>query len=90
MRATNDSEIACREIVEIITDYLEGALPESERVAFEAHLSTCDGCTTYLQGFRTTLVALPEACHDSTARTVQDDLLRLFGDWHRTRSAPED
>ena len=34
--------LTCRELVELVTDYLEGALPESERARFEAHIAGCD------------------------------------------------
>ena len=39
--------MTCREFVELVTDYLEGTLPDSERVRMEAHLAECDGCTGY-------------------------------------------
>jgi anti-sigma factor RsiW len=85
MITTDAHELACRQIVELVTDYLEGALPESERLAFEAHLSTCDGCATYLAQIRTTLAALPEACDENAPPAARDDLLRLFGGWLRDR-----
>ncbi len=47
----------CIELVELVTDYLEGALGEADRARFEKHLSLCDGCATYLEQMRLTLRA---------------------------------
>jgi anti-sigma factor RsiW len=70
--------LVCREFVELVTDYLEGTLPEEERVRFEAHLSECDGCSGYLDDMRRlvgTLHALPEPPADPATREA---LLRAF------------
>ena len=45
-------DLACVEQVELITDYLEGALPDAERTRVERHLETCPGCTEYLEQMR--------------------------------------
>ncbi len=55
--------LVCREFVELVTDYLEGALPDAQRVRFEAHLAECEGCTGYLEDMRRligTLDRVPE------------------------------
>lgn len=52
--------LACREFVELVTDYLEGALPPEQCARFEAHLAQCDGCTGYLQDIRAVSATLPE------------------------------
>ena len=46
------SELRCNELVELVTDYLEGDLPPSERWRFEVHLRRCRGCVTYLAQMR--------------------------------------
>ncbi len=51
-------ELACRELVELVTDYLDGVLPNDWRAGFEAHLAGCDGCTDYVRQIRITLQAL--------------------------------
>jgi anti-sigma factor RsiW len=51
----SDNELVCREIVEMITDYLEDALSRSERRRFEAHLAGCEHCTEYLEQMRATI-----------------------------------
>jgi len=45
-------QLSCREFVELVTDFLEGALPEEERLRFEDHISRCDGCKAYLEQIR--------------------------------------
>lgn len=72
--------LVCREFVELITDYLDEALPERERVRFEAHLAECDGCAGYLDDMRRivkTLHTTPEPPPDPATR---DALLRAFQD----------
>jgi len=49
------TELACREIVDLLTDYLDGTLPETSRIGIAAHLTRCDGCTRYLQQLRTVI-----------------------------------
>ena len=44
--------LTCRELVELITDYLEGAMPPDERARFEAHVAECDGCEAYVRQMR--------------------------------------
>jgi anti-sigma factor RsiW len=51
-------DLACTEVVENITDYLEGALPEAESRRFEQHLETCPGCSEYLDQMRTIAASL--------------------------------
>jgi anti-sigma factor RsiW len=46
-------DLACAEAVELMTDYLEGALPDSERRRLEVHLESCPGCTEYLEQMKT-------------------------------------
>src|SRR5688572_11840565 len=49
--------LACREVVELITSYLEGRLPPEDRRPFEAHLAVCPGCREYLAQMRATIAA---------------------------------
>ena len=72
--------LVCREFVELVTDYLEGTLPERERARMDAHLAECDGCTGYLEDMRRligSLHATPEPPPDDQTR---DALLRAFRD----------
>jgi len=49
------ADLSCRVLVELVTDYLEGALPEAELARFEAHLAHCAGCEAYLEQVRATI-----------------------------------
>jgi anti-sigma factor RsiW len=74
------SHVPCIEFVELVTDYLEGTLPDEERVRLEAHLAECDGCSGYLEDMRRlvgSLHATPEPPPDAETREA---LLRAFRD----------
>ena len=51
-------EMTCRELVEIVTEYLEEALSDRNRLRFEAHLADCPHCLLYLEQMRLTITAL--------------------------------
>ena len=70
--------LACQELVEIVTDYLEGTLPEDDRTRFDAHILTCPGCREYVQQMRTTLQLTGRLTVESISPGVRDDLLRAF------------
>lgn len=74
-------EMACQDLVELVTDYLEGALPPAERARFEAHLAGCDGCTRYLEQMRLTIRALGRLTEESIEPQARDELLRVFRNW---------
>ena len=76
-------ELTCHELVEIITDYLEGVLPASERERFDAHLRTCDGCSTYLEQMRTTIRLVGTLTEDHVEPAAREHLLLLFREWNR-------
>ena len=60
-----DIEVTCREFVELVTEYWEGALPEDRMELVEEHLVMCDWCKTYLEQMEATVAALPEAGRNS-------------------------
>jgi anti-sigma factor RsiW len=71
----------CREIVELVTDYLEGRLPIPERTAFEQHLVYCDWCRVYLEQMRQTIHLAGGAGEESLSPETREELVRLFRDW---------
>ena len=77
-------DLSCQELVELVTDYLEGALPIRERERFDAHLAGCPGCTIYVEQIRTT-IAIAGRTADLEARPEFAGLLDAFRDWHRAR-----
>jgi anti-sigma factor RsiW len=76
-------EVACQELVELITDYLEGTLPPDERARFDAHLAECPGCRTYLAQIWQTIRTLQRLDDDRLSARTKEDLLRLYRDWKR-------
>jgi anti-sigma factor RsiW len=83
MSARLPGDLECRELVEVVTDYLEGALAPEERVRFELHLAVCDGCSAYLRQMRATLRAAGRLSERSIPVGVRDRLLEAFRGWKR-------
>jgi anti-sigma factor RsiW len=73
--------LPCVEMVQLVTDYLEGVLSERDHRRFEAHLARCEHCTTYVEQMRETLELLGRVQPESLSERAEDDLLRAFRDW---------
>ena len=80
-RNGDSAALACQELVELVSDYLEGALSDADRARFEAHIAGCDGCTTYVRQMRDTLALMGELTTESISPEAQADLLAAFRDW---------
>ena len=76
-------EMPCRQLVELVTDYLEDRLPPLERARFEAHLAECDVCRRYLEQFRHTIAALGRLPEESLSDEAREALLDAFRGWAR-------
>ena len=72
--------LVCREFVELVTDYLEGTLPEPERARMDAHLAECDGCSGYLADMQRLVGSLRETPEPPPDPKTRDALLRAFRD----------
>ena len=79
-RRHHPDPLVCREFVELVTDYLEGALADGERVRFEAHLAECDGCTGYLEDMRRLIGTMGETPQPPPDPETRDALLSAFRD----------
>jgi anti-sigma factor RsiW len=73
--------MTCREVVELMTDYLEGTLSQAERARFDDHIAGCDGCRAYLDQMRRTKGALVALAEESVPEPLRDELLRAFRGW---------
>ena len=73
--------LACREAVELVTDYLEGALTPADRERLEGHLAACPHCTEYLAQMRRTLDLLGRIEPEALEPEVQDELVALYRRW---------
>jgi anti-sigma factor RsiW len=76
-------ELTCRELVELITEYLEGTLPSPDRARFEAHLDRCTHCRRYLAQMELTIRATGSLSEDSIDPKVRESLLEAFRHWRR-------
>jgi anti-sigma factor RsiW len=73
--------LSCREVVELVTAYLEGALPEAEEVRFEEHLAMCDGCAAYLDQMRRTIALAGRLDPEVVDLEACDRLVHAFRGW---------
>ena len=76
----------CREMVELVTEYLEGAMPPRERAIFEAHLAVCPGCTAYLEQMRQTIRIVGKLTEEALSPQARDDLMDVFRNWKKAQS----
>ena len=75
-------DLPCIEVVEIVTDYLEGALPADEAMRLERHLETCPGCTEYLEQMRGIAGSLGGLTEERLPADLRDRLVAAFRDTH--------
>ena len=74
-------DLTCKELVELITGYLEGSLHGRRRRRFESHLAACDGCTRYLAQMATTIRATGRLTEEQVTDEQKTVLLAAFRDW---------
>ena len=76
-------DLACKELVELVTEYLEDTLSPAERARFDAHLGQCDGCHTYLEQMRQTIGALGTLEEETAPEEAKRILLEAFRGWKK-------
>lgn len=81
-----DDTLSCAEFVELVTDYLEGALDRDTEGRFVLHATRCPGCETYLDQFRETIRVAGRLSPDDLDPQVRDRLLAEFATWKRAPS----
>ena len=82
---TDEPELTCRELVELVTEYLEGAMAAHDRRRFEEHLASCPGCVAHLRQVRQLLRSAGRVSARSLPAKARESLLHAFRDWKRTR-----
>jgi predicted anti-sigma-YlaC factor YlaD len=82
---TDNADLTCQELVELVTDYLEGSLSAQERARFDEHLAMCTGCRNYLAQMRRTISSLGQLSEESIPAQARDDLLGVFRNWKKAR-----
>lgn len=81
-------DLACVELVELLTEYLEGALSPQESARVERHLSRCDGCTAHLAQMRAALHVAGELSPERLSDAAQERLAEQFRAWATRRRHP--
>jgi predicted anti-sigma-YlaC factor YlaD len=85
MRVPLRAALTCREVVELVTDYLEGKLSRRDRRRFEAHIAVCEDCTAYLDQMRLAVEALGRVPETVVSPAAREELTRAFQDWRAER-----
>ena len=73
--------MSCRELVTLVTEYLEGSLAARDRRRFERHIRGCDGCTAYLEQMRDTIRLAGSLRESDVSPQARRELLAAFRDW---------
>jgi anti-sigma factor RsiW len=74
-------DLSCRELVELVTDWLEGALAPAEHARVELHLAACEGCAAYVDQMRETVRTVGRLPPEALDPVVRDELLAAFRGW---------
>ena len=74
--------LTCRELVDLLTEYVEDALPPLERARVEEHLAMCPDCRAYLEQMRTTIGLLGGLREETVPQETVDELVRAFRRWN--------
>lgn len=75
------NQMDCKELVEEITAYLDGTLPDADRRRFDTHLANCPCCTEYLEQMRQTIARLGTLDETALSTDARERLLAAFRDW---------
>lgn len=78
-------EMACNELVEIVTDYLDGMLPAAELARLRDHLASCDGCQAHIEQMRATVRVLQSEPEEQASAELANELAGMFREWASTR-----
>ena len=80
---THSNDLSCKELVELVNEYLENSLPLRDKAQFEAHLAVCPACRTYLEQMRQTVHTVGHSTEESLEPAAREALLALFRNWKR-------
>jgi predicted anti-sigma-YlaC factor YlaD len=79
----SDADLSCRELVELVTDYLEARLTPVARARFEAHVSGCEGCRAHLEQLRQAIRVTGRVREEDVSEPARKALLAAFRGWKR-------
>ena len=78
-------EMACQELVELVTAYFDGSLSRRDRRRFDAHIRDCEHCTAYLEQMRLLIAATGRLTEKDIPTEAREDLLAAFRGWSEER-----
>ena len=82
--AESADHLSCQEVVELVTDYLDGALATEHAALFEQHLNFCEGCVWYVDQLKATVEVVGEIREEHIEPEAKDRLMSAFRDWRRS------
>jgi anti-sigma factor RsiW len=82
------AELSCQEMVELVTDFLEGKLDPDQRALFEQHLLWCPACNVYLVQIREQVAATGRLTEEKVEPEARDALLHAFRSWKTRGGSP--
>jgi predicted anti-sigma-YlaC factor YlaD len=83
IKVDTTSSLRCQEVVELVTDYLEGVLLPERQSQVDEHLEGCDGCTNYVEQIRMTIGMLRDLSQKPEFPGTKEELLSLFREWQQ-------
>jgi anti-sigma factor RsiW len=81
------TSLSCRQIVDVVTEYVDGALSSADRLAFEQHITICPPCRAYFTQMRTVVRVAGSLSEDDLPEHVRENLREMFRDWRRGSKA---
>ena len=78
--------LSCKQLTELVTDYLEGRMGLADRMRFQMHLGMCKHCRAYLRQMKVTIEALGQLPGEPMPDDVRDEMRKRFADWHKART----
>ena len=79
-------EMPCQELVELVTAYFDGGLSRRDRRRFEAHISGCEHCTTYVEQMRQVIATTGRLTEEDIPPSAREELLAAFRGWSEGRA----
>jgi predicted anti-sigma-YlaC factor YlaD len=75
--------LTCKELVELVTAYLEGRLSLHDQARFDEHLAECTACPIYIEQMRQTISLMGELREETISKEARDELIAIFRHWKR-------
>jgi anti-sigma factor RsiW len=84
---TTEADVTCREVAELLNDYLDDAIPAHDRARLDAHLAECDGCTAALDQLRETIRVTGTLTEEQVAAPQLEGIRGVFRVWRSEAGA---